>query len=282
MKLENTKPLILLGVVIAFLLVILLVVKLGGSSNSSTSNTRNDHNKQQTNSNIKYPKVNDSAEVILSKVYSPNHDYYTGFDSNSYTKENIFGNKKQKSASSFSERTRMTIALNTFKISNMQKINCNNVSWNNNWPNSSCGSNLGKVAYTISVQELNNRIEDIFNIKPDYSELNIDDLSIGTCTSENKDNYIFRYIKQQSIFVSTKRNSSCNPNGKIEITNVSKKQSSDIITLDVYYKSTQAKYLAKKYYYGESTDNHDQFFYKVRPDGTYYFSSSTVFQKANE
>ena len=273
MRLSENKPLIALGVIMALLLVVLLVVKGMGSVSNTSSD---DNSNKKKTANIDYPEINDSAEDVLDKIYNSNHDYYTGFDNDSSEKENIFGNKQEKSVASLSQKTRMTLALNTFELDDMKKMNCNNIGWNNSWLRSVCGSNLGNVAYTLSVQELNNRVEDMFNIRPDYSTLNIDDLTIGTCSGGYSDNYIFRYIKEQSIYVSTKRTSSCVNHGKIDIKSVSKTQAKDLLTLTIDYTKTPTRYSGGRTIYTTPINQQDKFFFKVTGDGKYYLDRTTM------
>ena len=169
----------------------------------------------------------------------------------------------------------MTLALYTFDLNDMEKMNCNTIGWNNSW-SSKCGSNRGNIAYVLPVQELNNRVEEMFNIRPDYSLLNIDDLSIGICSGENKESYVFRYIKEQSIYVSTKRSSGCRVNGKLQVDSVTKTQYKNLLTLVVNYKKYSASYTNNKYFYGESTNYQDKFFFNVTEDGKYYLSRTTM------
>ena len=275
MDLRSFKPLLILLGIIGVLLIVFLIINASGSIGGSSNKK-----KDQKETNVVYPQVTDSEEEILSKIYNPDHDYYTGFNNSSYEKENIFGNKKEVVAKTLEETTRMTIALYSFDLSDMEKMNCSSIKWDSNW-NNSCGSNNGNMAYVLPVGDLNTRIEEMFNIRPDYSKVNIDDLTIGTCTGGNKESYVFRYIKDRSIFVSTKRTSACTNNGKIEVGDISKTQANDLLTLTISYKKKEVVSLGNKLYYGNTKHYQDKFFFKVKKDGTYYFNSSTLIKEEN-
>ena len=277
MKLSDFKPLIILGAVVGVLLVALLIITAVNNSSSSNTSNSNSENKSK---NITYPEVTDNEEEILSKIYNPDYDYYTGFINASTEKEGIFGNEKEVVAKAFDQKTRMTLALYSFKLSDMEKVSCSTISWNNSW-DSSCGMNGSNMAYILPVGELNNRVEEMFNVRPDYSLLNIDDLTIGTCTGDNKSAYVFRYIKDRSIYVSTKRTNKCVNNGKIEVTDIEKTQANDLLTLIVNYKKKDIISLGNKLYYGNIKEYQDKFFFKVKKDGSYYFNSSTLIKEIN-
>lgn len=273
-SLRENKPLIVLVFIIIIMLIVLLFINISNSDKSSTNN--------KTTKNIKYKEVTDSAEDILSLVYNKNSDYYTGFYDENLKQENIFGNKKQVNAHDFSSKTKLTLALNTFNVSNMEKIDCKSIDWNKN-DNLKCGSNLGNTAYYISVQEINKKVEEMFNERVDYSNLDLNNLTIGVCTGNNFNNYIFKYIKNRSIYVSTKRDKSCVNKGKLEVTSVEKNQDNDLLTLTVSYNKTKAYISNNSLSYGESESHKDKFFFKVDEDGKYYFLRSTMFDNdANE
>ena len=132
MELRNFRPLIILGAVIVVLLFAVLIIKL---ANSGTE-TKSDQPEQKKTVKINYPTVSDTEEEILSKIYNPDRDYYTGFTNQSGEKENIFGNKKEITARNFDQKTRMGLALNTFDISDLEKINCNTITWDSSWNSS--------------------------------------------------------------------------------------------------------------------------------------------------
>ena len=273
MELRNFRPLIILGGVLIVLLVVYLIIT--ASNNSGTSNKPTSNKKEK---NIVYPELKDSAEEVLAKIYNSNYDYYTGFTNKSDEKDNIFGNEKELYSKSLDQTSRMAYALYTFNTQDMTKISCNVISWNSSW-NSKCGTNGSNMAYSISVSDLNNRIEEIFNIRPDYSLLDIDNLEIGSCAGENRNQYKFRYIKDRSIFVSEKRDGKCFNSGKIEITSVNKTQHNNLLTLDIFYNKVPTTEINNRSYYGNSTSYQDKFFFKVKKDGTYYFNSSTLFKE---
>lgn len=267
-NLRENKPLIALVFIIIIMLIVLLFINV---SNSNRSNTNN-----KTNKNIKYKEVTDSAEDILSLVYNKNSDYYTGFYDENLKQENIFGNEKQVYVHDFSSKTKLTLALNTFNVSNMKKVDCKTIDWNGN-SNLKCGSNLENIAYYIPVQEINKKVEEMFNERIDYSNLDLDNLTIGVCTGNNSNNYIFKYIKNRSIYVSAKRDKSCVNNGKLEVTEVEKNQDKDILTLTVSYNKAKAYTSNNSLYYGDSESHKDKFFFKVDENGKYYFLRSTLF-----
>lgn len=267
METKNFKPLIILVAVFGILLIVLLII-----NNLSPSNN---NSPKENESDIDYPIINKSAEDILSKVYNSNRDYYSGFTNSNNETENIFGNEKELSSSKLDQKTKLSIALNNFNYDDLEKINCNTISWDNNWTDK-CGSN-NNYAYSIPVIELNNMVEEVFNTRIDYSMIDISNLVIGTCTGNNK-NYKFRYIKEQSLYVSVKNDSSCINNGTLEVTDVEKDQSKDLLTLIVSYKKTPVTYLGNRVSYGTSKSYQDKFFYKVTPNGTYYFIGSTIYK----
>lgn len=269
MELGNLKPLIILVFVMGIVVIALLIfnnINTGGNSRSNSGTNKTE---------IRYPNIDESAEEILSKIYNENRDYYSGFHNISGESENIFGNEKELNVSKLDQRTLMTIALNNFDLNDLEKISCSSIAWSSNW-NDSCGSNSGNTAYSIPVGELNNKVEEIFNKRLDYSNVNLDDLTIGLCTGHSKDSYIFRYIKDKSIYVSVKRNSSCINNGKLEVTNVSKNQSGDLLTLIVSYSKTPVNYLGSRASYGEIKSYQDKIYFKVKQDKTYYYFASSA------
>ena len=270
MELRNFRPIIILFGVTMVLLFILVIIN--AMSNNSSNNIKDT---EEENEKINYPKVEDSPEEILSKVYNEKRDYYTGFLNNAMEHENIFGNLKEVNKGKLSITTRMAITLNSFDVNDLGEINCNTISWNSNWKGS-CGSNKQGIAYYIPVSDFNLRSEEIFNMRLDYSLLNIDDLKIGTCTGPYSDSYVFRYIKEQSIFVSMKKDYSCKTNGILKVTDVSKTQSRNLLTLTVSYSKMQASLINGKYYYGSPTNYQDKFFFDVNKNGKYYFRASTL------
>lgn len=270
MELRNFRPLIILFGITIVLLVVLLVINTINSNNSN--NTKEDEEETET---INYPKIEDSPEEILSKVYNEKRDYYTGFLNNSLEHENIFGNIGEVTKEKLAITTRMAITLNSFDVNDLGKINCSTISWNSNWKGT-CGSNKQGIAYYIPVSDFNLRSEEIFNMRLDYSLLNIDDLKIGTCTGPYTDSYVFRYIKEQSIFVSMKKDYSCKNNGILKVTDIKKTQSKNLLTLTVSYSKMQASLVHGTYYYGSPSNYQDKFFFDVTKDGKYYFKASTL------
>lgn len=273
MELKNFKPLIILVAVIISLLFVVLIINISSNSHSTSQN-------KKEKENIDYPEISDSEEDILAKIYNEKYDYYTGFINKSGEKDNIFGNEKEVTAKNLDEKTRLSLALYSFDLEDMEKISCSTINWNSSW-NDSCGSNSGNNSYFIPVGELNTRVREIFNISPDYSNLNIEDLTIGSCTGDNKDSYIFRYIKDKSIFVSTKRAASCVNNGKLTITDIQKTQAGNLLTLTVSYNKREVLSLGQRKYYGNERTYQDKFFFKVKEDGSYYFNSSTLIKNSN-
>ncbi len=270
MELRNFRPLIILGAILVVVFMIYIFISL---SNTSTSNSSSKKEEK-----INYPEVTTSEEDILASIYNSNYDYYSGFINKSDEKDYLFGNEKEVFAKNFDQRTRMALALYSFNLTDLTQVSCNTISWSSRW-DGKCGSNGSNMAYSISVSDLNNRIEEIFNIRPDYSELDIDNLEIGSCAGGNRNQYKYRYIKDRSIFVSERRDNTCINNGKIEVTSVSKVQHEDLITLDVFYNKKPTININGKLYYGSSKSYQDKFFFKVKKDGTYYFNSSTLFKE---
>lgn len=270
MELRNFRPLIILFVIALFLSFILLIFNA-----LNTNSNNNNKPEEEEVDNTKYPVIKDSAEEILSTVYNEKKDYYTGFLNNSMEHENIFGNLKEVNKQKLAITTRMTITLYSFDVNDLAKINCNSVPWNSNW-RGKCGSSKNGEAYYIPVSDFNIRSEDIFNMKIDYSLLDIDNLKIGTCTGPYYDNYEFMYIKEKSIFVSMQKDNLCRNNGLLKVTGVSKTQAGKLLTLTVSYSKMQANLINGKYYYGNSLNYQDKFFFDVTKDGKYYFKASTL------
>ena len=270
MELRSFRPLIILFMVVMVLLFVLLI--FNAINNDSSNTVKKEEEKEDK---TKYPEVKDSPKEIQTKVYNENRDYYTGFLNNSMEHENLFGNLREITKEKLATTTRMSITLNSFNVNDLGKINCNSIAWNSSWKGK-CGSSKDGVAYYIPVSDFNIRSEEIFNMKIDYSFLNIDDLKIGTCTGPYSDSYVFRYIKDQSIFVSMKKDYSCKNNGILKVTDVSKTQAGKLLTLTVSYSKMQANLVGNKYYYGNPTNHQDKFFFDVTPNGKYYFKASTL------
>ncbi len=266
MEIVNKKSILILGV-LAGLAIVLLVISSVISSFSS-SDDPNEYEKKEKKENVVYTVITDDAKTILNKVYNPVHDYYTGFMNESGEYENIFGNPNQLLTTNLSIKTKMTLVLNTINYKNMQTVTCNKVSFNDK---SICGSKNKRVAYALKVQDFNDKFFDIFGYDVDYTTLDTDNLVIGSCSGTNS--YAFKYSEKDGLFVSL-YSKKCPVNGYIKVYNVTKKQVNELLTLDVYYEKRILNSRTKKVF--KVLKKHDQFFFNVQENGSYYLFSTTM------
>lgn len=265
---KNKKLIVLLIIIVVLGLFLLGFYIFSNSNDNDTDNA----NKENTNEEVTYPTISDTEEAILKTVYNENVSVYaTGFTTPGGNTENIFGNESETLADNLSQETKMAIALYAIEndVNTLSTISCSDVSWNSSWDDR-CGGAGENMAYQIPVSDLNDKVVQIFNKDLDYSALNLDDLTIGTCTDNNNKIYPFRYIEDLGIYVSVIKDN-CNLNRRLEVTKLAKTQANDTLTLDVYYTLYQNN--------KELDKRQDKFYFKIREDGTYYFYSSVMVGK---
>jgi len=265
MNLKENKKLLALIITIVVLSLITLVlylrIEIGNSNSENNSNNENKETSEKA-----YQTIEDAPGEILKKVYNENIDIYsTGYNSGIIT-ENIFGNEMEKSKETYSQEYKMTIALYSFDIKNLETIKCEDIPSSENTNGYTCGGAGQDIAYKISVQDLNNKVAEIFNEDLDYSQMDSTNLYIGTCKGNQEVAIPFKYIKEQSIYVSFLSKDNCGPSKSFMINDVIKTQDKDLLTLDVYYTIKDLTEVKK----------HDKLYFKVKEDGSYYFHSSIM------
>lgn len=269
MNLKDKKLIVLIIVIIILLFITLGLYIYTNLDKPKEENKEFEKENTEVKEEITYPVIEDSAYEMFNKIYDSNVEIYA----NGYTvgpvTESIFGNINEKLSVLLNIEYKMTMTLYNFDISSLEKIKCSEISGQENWNGIKCGGASSNEAYKLKVQDLNSKYFEIFNEEIDYTTLDTSNLIIGTCYGSLP----FKYIEEQSAFVSIDKN--CAVKNQIEVTNITKTQDKDIVTLDVFYKVATINQSTGKRTY--SNDKQDKFYFKVREDGTYYFYSSVAY-----
>lgn len=262
MNIKENKPLLILIITIIILSVTTLVLYL---SMQIKSNKEEEKQKTQTEEKT-YKMIEDTKEEILKKVYNENIWFYADGYNYGVVTENIFGNENEKPKELYSQQYKMSLALYNFDIPNLKTIKCDEIGFTEDQNGYKCGGAGENLAYVLPVQDLNNKVVEIFDEDLDYSQLDTDNLYIGTCKGNKNIALPFKYIKDQSIYISTISKEVCQPSKSFEITEVIKTQDKELLTLDVYYTVKELT----------STKKHDKLYFQVKEDGSYHFKGSIM------